>query len=143
VAVVAVVAFPVNGPVKLADVTEVNPAKTVDDDPNDIDVDPIVTSLLARLALVMPAVPLKLPLVKPVIVLLPADIVFPVKVSVPSRVAKTPVNGNVTVVAPVVFRVKAFAPVVLKAPDVVKVPPVFMFPPNVMVFTPLSTPVPP
>ena len=58
-------------------------------------------------------------------------IVLFVKVSVPARVAKVPLNGNVTLVAPIEVRL------VLKFPAVVKLPP------NEIVFDPLSTPVPP
>ena len=136
-AVVAVVALPVNAPVNDVDDTDVNPASVVVDPPKDINVVPIVTALLARFALVIPAVPLKLPFVKPVIVLNPASIVLFVNVSDPANVANVPPVGNVTVVAPVVLNVNALAPVILKAPAVLT------FPPRVIVLTPLSTPVPP
>lgn len=43
VAVVAVSAFPVSAPTKVVDVTEVRPARVVDDAPREIAVDPIVT----------------------------------------------------------------------------------------------------
>ena len=54
-----------------------------------------------------------------------------VNISVPSKVAKVPVAGKVTLVATVVVNVVA------KAPDVVRLPP------KVMLFPVLSTPVPP
>jgi len=60
-----------------------------------------------------------------------------VKVSVPPSVAKVPVVGKVTFVAPVLVNVVA------KLPDVVKSFPVEILPPNVIVLPVLSTPVPP
>jgi len=57
---------------------------------------------LARLALVIPAVPERLALVIPEIVLFPATIVLLVRISPPARVASVPVVGSVTEVAPVV-----------------------------------------
>ena len=128
---VAVVALPVNAPVNEVDDTEVNPARVVVVDPNDINVVPIVTALLARFPLLMPAVPLKLPLVNPVIVLLPAEIVLFVNVSAPANVANVPVVGNVKVVAPPVVSVISLPGVVVK------------FPPTVIKLVPLLTPVPP
>jgi hypothetical protein len=142
-AVVDVVALPVNAPVNEVDDTEVNPANVVEDDPKDIDVVPIVTALFAKFALLIPAVPLKFPFVKPVIVLLPAAIVLLVKISAPANVANVPPVGKVNVVAPVVLSVNVFAPVVLKSPAVVMAPVVLMLPPKVIVFTPLFFPVPP
>jgi hypothetical protein len=54
-----------------------------------------------------------------------------VKVSVPANVARVPVVGRVTFVAPVEVKVVAKAPAVTK------------FPPKVIVLVPLFTPVPP
>ena len=59
-------------------------------------------------------------LVRPLIVLL-------VKTSDPDKVAKVPVVGKVTLVAPVVVRVRE------NAPEVVKDPAVETFPPKVVV----------
>ena len=59
-----------------------------------------VTDELARLALVMPAVPERLELVRLDMVLLAAEIVLLVRVSDPANVAKVPVVGNVTPVVP-------------------------------------------
>lgn len=64
-------------------------------------------------------------------------IVLLVRVSAPAKVAKVPVVGKVTLVAPVVVRVKE------NAPEVVKDPAVVTFPPKVVVNVPLLTPVPP
>jgi hypothetical protein len=50
VALVAVVAFPDKSPTKVVDVTEVNPAKVVDDAPKAIVVEPMVTLELTRAA---------------------------------------------------------------------------------------------
>jgi len=52
----------------------------------------------AKFAFVIPAVPERLLLVKPLIVLEPAAIVLLVKVSVPASVARVPVVGRVTAV---------------------------------------------
>jgi hypothetical protein len=94
------------------------------------------------LALVTVKVPVLKVIVKPLIVVADAtpkvgvvsagevSVLF-VKVSVPARVAKVPVVGNVTVVAAVAVKVVA------KAPEVVKLPP------RVMVLPVLATPVPP
>jgi len=65
-AAVAFDAVPVKAPVKVVEVTDVNPAIVVADEPKDIAVEPIVTLLLARFALVIPAVPDKLEFVIPV-----------------------------------------------------------------------------
>jgi hypothetical protein len=135
--VVAVLALPVKSPVNDVDVTEANPVSMVAVVPKDIDVDPIVTELFARFTFVIPAVPLKFAFVNPVIVFDPAAIVLFVNVSAPFSVASVPVTGNVTFVGPVVVSVRSFAGVVVKAP------PVVILPPRVIVFAPLSTPVPP
>jgi hypothetical protein len=129
--VVDVVALPDKSPTNAVDVTDVNPANIVDVAPRDMDVVPMVTALFARFALLIPAVPLKFASVNPVIVFDPAAIVLFVKVSVPANVAKVPVTGKVTFVAPVVVSVKSFAGVVVKSP------------PTVIRFVPLFTPVPP
>ena len=50
VALVAVVAFPDKSPTKVVEVTEVRPAKVVDDAPKAIVVEPIVTLELTRAA---------------------------------------------------------------------------------------------
>lgn len=84
VAVVAVEALPVKAPTNEVEVTDDNPANVVADDPNDIEVDPTVTVLFAKLALVIPAVPDKFEFVNP-------DI-EPPKVIVPDEVIVPPVN---------------------------------------------------
>ena len=58
----------------------VKPAIEVEDAPRLIDVEPTVTELFAKFALVMPAVPDRLLLVKPLIVFEPAAIVLLVRV---------------------------------------------------------------
>ena len=70
---------------------------------------------------------------KPATVVLPALVVIYLLVSdsVPAKVAKVPVVGNVTDVLAVEFKV------VVKDPDVVRLPPI------VMVLPVLATPVPP
>ena len=62
---------------------------------------------------------------------LPSKIVFDVNVSVPARVAKVPLNGKVTLVAPIEVKVVSKAPTVFKSP------------PKVIFLIPLLTPVPP
>ena len=59
---------------------DVRPASVVLVAPREIEVLPIVTELLAKLALVIPAVPDKFALVNPLIVLEPAAIVLLVRV---------------------------------------------------------------
>src|SRR3972149_6496943 len=49
--------------------------------------------------------------------------ILPEKVSVPAKVASEPVGGRVTLVAPVVVRVRELAPEVMKAPAKVRVLP--------------------
>ena len=85
----------------------------------------------------MPAAPLRLASVRPVIVLFEALMVLLVRVSVPFRVARVPVVGRVNVVVPVVVSVTLFAPEVVKSPSVE------ILPPRVMVLPVLATPVPP
>ena len=63
---VAVDAFPVKAPVNPVEVTEVNPAMVVADEPKDTAVDPMVILLFAKLAFVIPAVPDKFEFVIPV-----------------------------------------------------------------------------
>jgi len=82
---VAVDALPVNAPTNVVEVTDVNPARVVELAPSDIAVVPIVTELLAKLALVIPAVPERLLLVNSLIVFEPAAIVLFVSVSVVAR----------------------------------------------------------
>ena len=65
VADVAVEALPVKAPTKVVDVTDVNPAIVVADEPKDTAVEPIVTLLLARFALLIPAVPDRFEFVNP------------------------------------------------------------------------------
>ena len=134
------VVFPVQNPtafpspeaiITLFDVTVVKPASVVEVAPNAIEVLPTVIVLLAKLAFVIPAVPERLLLVKPVIVLDPAAIVLLVRVSVPARVASVPVVGKVTLVAAVVVKPNVCAPVWVKLP------------PIVIVLPELFTPVPP
>jgi len=96
--VVAVEALPDRAPVKVVAVTPVSPAKEVTVPPKDTEVDPIVTALFAKLALEIAAEPLRLPLVKPVIVFEPAAIVLLVRVSVVALPTKVSVEvGNVIV----------------------------------------------
>ena len=90
--------------ITLFDVTVVKPASVVEVAPNAIVVLPTVIVLLAKLAFVIPAVPERLLLVKPVIVLDPAAIVLLVRVSVPARVASVPDTGKVTLVGAVVVK---------------------------------------
>ena len=65
------------------------------------------------------------------------SIVLPIKVSVPAKVARVPVVGNVTFVSPKLVNV------VLKLPAVVNALAVVIFPPKVIVLPVLTTPVPP
>ena len=81
---VAVAAFPTKAPVNVVEVTDVSPAIVVADDPKLIAVLPTVTELFAKLAFVIPAVPLKLALVSPEI--------EPPKVIVPEVVIVPPVS---------------------------------------------------
>jgi hypothetical protein len=60
----------------------------------------MVNELFAKFAFVMPALPLKFALVKPVIVLSAAEITLFVNVSFPAVVASIPVVGKVTSVSP-------------------------------------------
>ena len=101
--------------------TDVRPAIVVLEAPNAIAVVPTVTELFAKLAFVIPAVPLKLLLVKPLIVFEPAAIVLFVNVSVPARVARVPVVGRVNVVAAVAVSVVLNAPAVAKVEPLTKV----------------------
>jgi hypothetical protein len=64
-------------------------------------------------------------------------IVLFVNVSLPAKVARTPVVGKVTVVGPVLTKV------VLKLPEVVNALAVVILPPKVIVLPVLTTPVPP
>jgi hypothetical protein len=120
VAVVAVDALPVKAPTNVVEVTLDNPAIVVADDPNDIEVDPTVTALFAKLALVMPAVPDRFEFVNP-------DI-DPPKVTVPVPVIGPPVNvmpdtvpavdTDVTVPLPPAVDVIVIAP----EPEVIEIP---------------------
>ena len=80
-AVVAKDAVPNRDPVNAVDVTEVSPAIVVAVPPKLIAVLPTVIALFAKLAFVMPAVPLKLALVNPDIepprVIVPVDVIVP------------------------------------------------------------------
>jgi hypothetical protein len=137
VAVVAVVALPVRAPTNVVEVTEVKPAKVVELAPNEIEVEPIVTAELAKLAFVIPAVPERLASTNPEIVLEPAAIVLFVSVSALAKVDNVPEVGKVTEVMPVVVKVSA------KFPAVVRLLAVEIFPPRVIVLPLLATPVPP
>jgi hypothetical protein len=128
---VAVVALPVTAPTNVVEVTEVKPAKVVELAPKEIEVEPIVTVELAKFALVIPAVPERLALTNPEIVLEPAAIVLFVSVSAPAKVANVPEVGRVTEVVPLAVNVMPNAPLVVK------------FPPRVIVLPLLATPVPP
>jgi len=78
--------------------TDVRPAIVVLEAPNETAVVPIVIELLAKLALVIPAVPERLALVRPLIVLEPAAIVLLVRVSVVARPTRVSVEiGRVRV----------------------------------------------
>ena len=140
---VAVDALPTRAPVNVVaatpptTTTEVKPAKVVELAPNEIEVEPIVTAELAKFALLIPAVPERLALVNPEIVLEPAAIVLFVSVSAPANVARVPEVGRVTEVVPVVVKVSA------KFPAVVRLLAVEIFPPRVIVLIPLFIPVPP
>ena len=134
---VAVDALPTRAPVNVVAATEVKPAKVVELAPNEIEVEPIVTAELAKFALLIPAVPERLALVNPEIVLEPAAIVLFVSVSAPANVARVPEVGRVTEVVPVVVKVSA------KFPAVVRLLAVEIFPPRVIVLIPLFIPVPP
>lgn len=131
VAVVAFVALPVRAPTNVVEVTEVKPAKVVELAPKEIEVEPIVTVELAKFALVIPAVPERLALINPEIVLEPAAIVLFVSVSALAKVANVPEVGSVTEVVALAVNVTANAPLVVK------------FPPRVIVLPLLATPVPP
>lgn len=100
-----------------------------------------VVEIVAKFASVIPAVPDKFAFVNPEIVFVAVEIVLLVNVSVPSKVAKTPVVGKVSVDAAVVFKViaEALEPVV---PVVVNAAPVNKLPPSVIVFE-FAIPVPP
>lgn len=78
---VAKEAVPSNDPVNAVEVTDVNPASVVAVAPKLIPVLPTVIELFAKLALVIPAVPLKLALVNPEIeppkVIVPVDVIVP------------------------------------------------------------------
>jgi hypothetical protein len=80
-ALVAKDAVPSNDPVNAIEVTDVNPASVVAVPPKLIPVLPTVIELFAKLALVIPAVPLKLALVNPEIeppkVIVPVDVIVP------------------------------------------------------------------
>ena len=80
-ALVAKDAVPSNDPVNAVEVTDVNPASVVAVPPKLIPVLPTVIELFAKLALVIPAVPLKLALVNPEIeppkVIVPVDVIVP------------------------------------------------------------------
>ena len=72
VALVALVAFPDKSPTKVVDVTEVRPAKVVDDAPRAIVVEPIVTLELTKAAFGMLVKAAPEPL-KPVAVKMPVE----------------------------------------------------------------------
>ena len=76
-AVVNPLAVPLNVPVKLVDVTELNPATLVKVPPKLIAVDPNVTELFANCPLVIPALLDKLLVVIPVADIVPPDIFIP------------------------------------------------------------------
>ena len=113
---VAVAAFPVNSPVKLEEVTEFKPVKVVAEAPKAMFVVPTVTLELANWPFTIPAVALKLLDEIFERVLAAASMVLLVNDSAPAIVAKVPVDGNVTFVAPTVFKFKAEAPSVEKLP---------------------------
>ena len=109
------------------EVTETNPAIVVADDPSDIVVDPIVTLLLARLALVIPAVPDKLEFVNPDMeppkVIVPAPVIVPPVNVIPDTVpaVATEVTVPVLVVYPEGF-VLAYAPISANVQDTLPEP---------------------
>jgi len=83
---------------------------------------------------VLPAANVNVPV--PGVMVFPLIVLF-VNPSLPDSVARVPVTGNVTLVAPVVVRVRSFSP------EVVNDPPVTILPPSVIVIPVLATPVPP
>jgi hypothetical protein len=84
-------------------VTEDNPANVVTVEPNETAVEPIVTELLAKFALLIAAVPERLLLVRPLIVFEPAAIDLLVNVSVVALPTSVSVAaGKVKVVVPAV-----------------------------------------
>ena len=74
---VAVLALPVKAPVNPVDVTDVNPARVVEDAPKDIAVVPIVVELFTNWPFVMPALDDKLLVVNPVAEIVPLAIEMP------------------------------------------------------------------
>ena len=125
--VVAVDALPVNAPTKVVEVTLDNPAMVVADDPSDIAVDPTVTLLLARFALVIPAVPDKLEFVNPDMeppkVIVPAPVIVPPVNVIPDTVpaVATEVTVPVLAVYPEGF-VLAYAPISANVQDTLPEP---------------------
>ena len=109
---VAVDAFPVKAPVNPVEVTEVNPAMVVADEPKDTAVDPMVILLFAKLAFVIPAVPDKFEFVSPDIeppsVIVPVDVIGPPVKVIPDTVPE--VATEVTVPAPPARLVPTLAP---------------------------------
>ena len=96
---VAVDAFPVKAPVNPVEVTEVNPAMVVADEPKDTAVEPIVILLFAKLAFVIPAVPDKFEFVSPDIdppsVIVPVDVIVPPVNVIPDTVPAVAIEVTV------------------------------------------------
>ena len=98
-AVVAVDALPVNAPTNVVEVTEVNPAIVVADEPNDIAVLPTVTDELVNLAFDIE--PANIPSVTfnaPIVVALPVEVTSPVKFAFVVTVLALPVKAPTNVV---------------------------------------------
>jgi hypothetical protein len=136
VAEVAVEAFPVKAPTNVVDVTLDNPAIVVAADPSDIEVDPTVTALFAKLALVIPAVPDKLEFVNPVICAEPENIPDPANIC--ARVTDPP--KEVDVPAIVIAELAKFALVIPAVPDKLEFVSPDIDPPKVTVPVPVIGP---
>lgn len=136
VAEVAVEALPVKAPTNVVEVTLDNPAIVVADDPNDIEVDPTVTALLAKLALVMPAVPDRFEFVNPVICAEPENIPDPANIC--ARVIEPP--KEVDVPAIVIAELAKLAFVIPAVPDKFEFVNPDIDPPKVIVPAPVIGP---
>ena len=114
---VAVAAFPTKAPLNVVEVTDVNPAIVVADDPKLIAVLPIVTELFAKLAFVIPAVPDKFEFVNPEID--PPKVIVPVLVIVPPvKVIPETVPAVATEVTPLLTTLVAHDDVAANDADV-------------------------
>ncbi len=91
---------------------------------------PDILALLATVSVLMVVPPAIVNPVRLLVSCRPLKLLF-VNASAPDNVAKVPLIGRETLVVPIVFKVKAFDPLVVKLP------------PKVMVLPVLFTPVPP